>query len=75
MPSDEDDDSEDNVIGIGFFAYLSDDYESDVEIGATLISDESDEDPDSDIEIGSFNSSYRPRKVRFSWKHRVGNFF
>ena len=53
MPSDEDEDSEDNVIGTGFFAYLSDDYESEVEIGATIISDESDEDPGSDIEIGA----------------------
>ena len=54
MPSDEDEDSEDNVIGTGFFAYLSDDCESDVEIGATIISDESDEDSGSDIEIRSF---------------------
>ena len=53
MPSDEDDDTEDKVIGIGLFSYSSDDYESDVEIGATLISDASDEDSDSGIEIGT----------------------
>ena len=52
MPSD-DDDTEDKVIGIGLFSYSSDDYESDVEIGATLISDASDEDSDSGIEIGT----------------------
>ena len=53
MPSDEDI-SGDEVIGVGILTESSEDDESDIEIGTTIISDTSDEDTEeSDIEIGS----------------------
>ena len=68
IPSDEDYDCDTKVVGVSFLTYSSDDCESDVEIGATLISDvsdvdSSDEDSGSDIEIGTSVQAIRRERL------------